>query len=57
VIGMAGGVYGAYLHTVGVGQRVGGFSQGQNFQVGPPIILPLLMTAVAALGLIALFWG
>lgn len=57
VLGMAGGVYGGYRHTVGVGQRVGGYSQSQNFLVGPPIILPLMITAISALGLVALFWG
>ncbi|MGZ0051004.1 hypothetical protein [Brevibacillus gelatini] len=57
IVGMGGGVYGAYLHTAGVKQRVGGFSQSQNFLVGPPVILPLLITAIAALGLLALFWG
>jgi hypothetical protein len=42
---------------VGVGQRVGGFSQSQNFLVGPPIVLPLMMSAISALGLLALYWG
>jgi lysylphosphatidylglycerol synthetase-like protein (DUF2156 family) len=55
--GLAGGMYGAYLHTAGVGQRVGGFSQSQNFLLGPPIMLPLLISAMCALGLLALFWG
>ncbi|CAJ1004314.1 MULTISPECIES: hypothetical protein [Bacillales] len=56
-IGLVGSLYGAYLHTAGVGQRVGGYSQSQNFLVGPPIMLPLLMTAISALGLLALYWG
>lgn len=56
-IGMAAGVYGAYLHAAGVGQRVGGYSETQNFLVGPPIILPLMMSAIAGLGLLALYWG
>jgi lysylphosphatidylglycerol synthetase-like protein (DUF2156 family) len=55
--GLTGGIYGAYLHTMGVGQRVGGFSQSQNFLVGPPIILPLMISAMCTLGLLALFWG
>ena len=56
-LGIVGGLYGGYLHTAGVGQRVGGYSQSQNFLVGPPIILPLLITAISALGLLALYWG
>ncbi|MGD8192639.1 hypothetical protein ACQCN2_21940 [Brevibacillus ginsengisoli] len=51
----AGG-FGAYRHTVGVRQRVGGYSQRQNFLVGPPIILPTLITAIGAVGLLALYW-
>jgi len=57
VIGLASGVIGASLHAAGIRQRVGGYSQSQNFLVGPPIILPLLITAMSALGLLALFWG
>ncbi|HZG14424.1 MAG TPA: hypothetical protein VE710_05310 [Candidatus Bathyarchaeia archaeon] len=56
-LGLGGGIYGAYQHAVGVGQRVGGYSQTQNFLVGPPIILPLMISAISALGLLALYWG
>ncbi|MET3291689.1 UNVERIFIED_CONTAM: lysylphosphatidylglycerol synthetase-like protein (DUF2156 family) [Brevibacillus sp. OAP136] len=56
-VGVAGGLYGASLHAAGVRQRVGGFSQSQNFLVGPPIILPLLISAISGLGLLALYWG
>jgi len=55
--GMVAGLYGAYLHTAGVGQRVGGYSQSQNFLVGPPIFLPLLITALSGVGLLALYGG
>lgn len=56
-VGVAGGLYGASLHTAGVRQRVGGFSQSQNFLLGPPIILPLMISAISGLGLIAVYWG
>lgn len=51
------GVYGAFLHASGIRQRVGGFSESQNFLVGPPIILPLMISAMGAVGLLALYWG
>ncbi|NGQ96021.1 hypothetical protein G3578_12720 [Brevibacillus sp. SYP-B805] len=56
-VGVGVGFYGAYLHAVGVGQRVGGYSQSQNFLLGPPIVLPLMISALSALGLLALYWG
>jgi len=55
VVGALSGVTGFVLHTQGVGQRVDGYSV-QNFLVGPPIMLPLMVTALSLLGLIALFW-
>ncbi len=54
-IGTAAGIIGFYYHYVGVGHRVGGY-QLQNFLVGPPIILPLLISALSFLGLLAIYW-
>ncbi len=51
----AGGIVGFGYHFVGVGERVGGY-QTSNFLVGPPIILPLIFSALGVLGLIALYW-
>lgn len=51
-----GGLSGFYYHLRGVGQRVDGYRL-QNFLVGPPVILPLLITALSALGLLAVYWG
>lgn len=47
----AASVYGTYLHSVGVGERVGGYNIN-NAMVGPPVMLPLLL---ATLSVIALF--
>ena len=51
-----GGLSGFYYHLRGVGQRVDGYRL-QNFLVGPPVILPLLITALSSLGLLAVYWG
>ena len=55
IIGVLGGLLGFYYHFVGVGVRVGGYKMN-NFLVGPPVILPLMVTAISALGLIILLW-
>jgi hypothetical protein len=49
------GLIGFYFHFRGVGIRVGGWAL-RNFLIGPPVILPLMFTAVSALGLIAMYW-
>ncbi|MBE1442773.1 hypothetical protein [Paenibacillus sp. OAS669] len=54
-IGAIAGLLGFYFHFHGVGVRVGGWSR-RNFLVGPPIIMPLMFTALNILGLIALYW-
>lgn len=49
------GLGGFILHLEGVGERVDGYRMN-NFLVGPPIALPLMVTAMAVLGIIALYW-
>jgi hypothetical protein len=51
-----GGLYGFFLHLRGVGQRVDGYRL-QNFLVGPPVVLPLTITALSVLGLLAVYWS
>ncbi len=49
------GLGGFYLHLTGVGERVDGY-RTENFLVGPPITLPLMLSALGVLGLIAIYW-
>ncbi|AQS59188.1 hypothetical protein [Desulforamulus ferrireducens] len=56
LVGAALGVTGGYLHFNGIGERVGGYGEAQNYLVGPPLILPLMISAMCLLGLIALYW-
>ncbi|XEC97406.1 hypothetical protein AB6A23_13105 [Paenibacillus tarimensis] len=53
--GLAAGLIGFYFHFRGVGIRVGGWAL-RNFLIGPPVVLPLMFTAMSVLGLIALYW-
>ena len=53
--GALAGLGGFALHFEGVGERVDGY-RINNFLVGPPITLPLMVTAMSVLGLIALYW-
>lgn len=53
VAGVAG-LVGTYYHWEGVGERVDGYTLN-NFMVGPPITLPLLITALGTLGLIIIY--
>ena len=55
-IGVGVGLIGFYKHLRGVGERVDGYRL-HNFLVGPPIILPLFISAVSALALLALYWS
>ena len=51
---LAGG-FGSYLHWRGIGERVGGYT-GRNFLVGPPVMLPGMITGTSLLGLIVLLY-
>jgi hypothetical protein len=55
-IGVVLGIIGSVLHVNGIGQRVGGFEQSQNYLIGPPLTLPMMVAAMSILGLIALYW-
>lgn len=51
---VANGLQGTYLHLRGVSQRPGGFTQPRyNFEMGPPLFAPLLVTLVGGMGLLA----
>ncbi len=54
--GVALGITGSVLHVYGIGQRVGGYGESQNFLIGPPLTLPAMVAAMSILGLIALYW-
>ncbi|MFC4077162.1 hypothetical protein [Salinithrix halophila] len=53
--GILDGLIGFYYHFRGVGIRVGGWEL-RNFLIGPPIVLPLMFTALSGLGLVAVYW-
>lgn len=55
IIGAVSGLGGFYYHVRGVGERVGGYRLN-NFLIGPPIMLPLTISAISGLGLFALYW-
>lgn len=49
-------LWGAYLHLIGVGRRVGG-QNVHNHMVGPPVILPLIVATVATIDVLRLLEG
>jgi hypothetical protein len=55
-VGILSGMVGTYYHIKGIGDRVEGYKL-RNFLVGPPLMLPAMITAMGGLGLIALLWG
>lgn len=52
---VAGGLIGFAYHFRGVGQRVDGYKT-RNFLVGPPVVMPLMYSAIGALGLLGAYW-
>ena len=54
-LSVVAGAFGSFLHARGVGERVGGYEM-RNFLVGPPIMLPGMITGASILGLVALLW-
>ncbi len=54
-IGVVTGIIGFYFHVRGVRLRVGGWVL-RNVLIGPPVVLPVVFTAISGLGLIALYW-
>lgn len=54
--GVVLGTAGSVMHIQGIGQRVGGFEETQNYLTGPPPVLPAMVAAMSLLGLIALYW-
>jgi hypothetical protein len=50
-----GGLTGFGMHVRGVTQRLGGFGLN-NVLTGPPVVLPLTLTAFSLLGLMVLYW-
>jgi hypothetical protein len=54
-VGVLDGLIGFYFHFRGVGIRVGGYEL-RKFLIGPPVVLPLMFTALSVLGLVAVYW-
>ena len=56
ILGFIEGIYGFYKHFTGVGKRVDGY-RFHNFLVGPPVILPLMVSALCTMGILSLGWS
>ena len=52
--GIVSGLAGTYFHVAGVGERVDGYNLN-NFMVGPPPALPVLVSALSVLALMGLY--
>ncbi|MGI8447431.1 MAG: hypothetical protein ACR2MP_09670 [Streptosporangiaceae bacterium] len=51
---VANGLQGTYLHARGISQKPGGWANARyNLEMGPPLLAPLLVTMVGAMGLLA----
>ena len=55
-VGVIAGGIGGFYHIRGIGQRVDGYKI-QNVLVGPPLVLPFMISALSILGLLAIYWG
>lgn len=55
-ITLAAALVGTAIHVRYVTFRVGGWEL-RNVLTGPPFIMPLMLSALSALGLIVLYWG
>ena len=56
VLGVVDGLIGVYEHGRGVAGRIGGFSL-RNLVAGPPVLLPVMFTALAFSGGLAVLWS
>jgi hypothetical protein len=54
--GVLDGFVGIYEHLIGIARRMGGFSL-RNLVGGPPPLLPVMFTALAFSGGLAIIWG
>jgi len=54
-VGVAGGLFGTFLHLRGIAARIGGFTL-RNMTAGPPPLLPLAFAALAITGGLAIVW-
>ena len=51
---VANGLQGTYLHARGIAQKPGGWRNARyNLEMGPPLLVPLLVTMVGGMGLLA----
>lgn len=55
-LGIVDGLVGVVEHLRGVAQRIGGFSL-RNLVAGPPVLMPVMFTALATSGALAVVWG
>ena len=55
-LGIVDGLVGIYEHGRAVAGRIGGFSL-RNLVAGPPVLLPVMFTALAVSGTLAVVWG
>lgn len=53
-LGAVAGLLGSYYHVEGVGERVDGFTLS-NIMIGPPLVLPLMITILSLFALVALY--